>query len=71
VDHPVAHQGPALEFKSTVQIHQDYFVGNELFVSSFLTAGARACQNLPFDASFAADMTPPVICRICSPALVN
>src|SRR3954463_3781550 len=32
---------------------------------------ARPPQNLPFVESFAADMTPPVICRICSPALVN
>ena len=31
----------------------------------------RPVQNLPFAESFAADMTPPVICRICSPALVN
>ncbi len=32
---------------------------------------ASAHQDLPFVASFAADMTPPVICLICSPALVN
>jgi hypothetical protein len=30
-----------------------------------------ASQGLPFDASLAAVMTPLLICRICSPALVN
>ena len=50
---------------------QDYFVGKELLISAYPTTAAHADQDLPFDASFAADMTPPVICRICSPALVN
>ena len=31
----------------------------------------RGHQGWPFDAFFAADITPPVICLICSPALVN
>ncbi len=48
---------------------QDYFVGSELFLPPVYRWGAY--QDLSFDASFAADMTPPVICLICSPALVN
>ena len=31
----------------------------------------HADQDLPCDASFAADIAPPAICRICSPAFVN
>ena len=49
---------------------QDYLVGRELFLLARLMT-VCAHQNLPFDASLAADKTPPVICRICSPALVN
>ena len=48
---------------------QDYFVGSGL--SSLPVYGRDAHQDLPFVASFAADMTSPVICLICSPALVN
>jgi hypothetical protein len=32
---------------------------------------ARVDQNFPFVASFAAFIISPVICLICSPALVN
>jgi hypothetical protein len=71
VQHPVAHQGPALEFNSTAQIHARLFCGQRLICVVATDDGTRASQNLLFDASFPADMTPPVICRICSPALVN
>jgi hypothetical protein len=37
----------------------------------FAKVPARGRQGWPFDAFFAADITPPVICLICSPALVN
>jgi hypothetical protein len=37
----------------------------------FANVPARGRQGWPFDAFFAADITPPVICLICSPALVN
>jgi hypothetical protein len=37
----------------------------------FAKIPARERQGWPFDAFFAADITPPVICLICSPALVN
>ena len=46
---------------------QDYFVSSPYLP----TERWAARQDLSFDASFAADMTPPVICLICSPALVN
>jgi hypothetical protein len=46
-------------------------VGSELFIHAYLTNGAPAYQDLPFVASFAADIRPPVIWRICSPTLVN
>ena len=49
---------------------QDYFVGSGLLLPPVYRRGG-AYQDLSFDASFAADMTPPVICLICSPALVN
>jgi hypothetical protein len=48
---------------------QDYFVGRKL-IPAHLPSGS-AHQDLPFVASLAADITPPVICLICSPALVN
>ena len=56
---------------------QDYFVGSGLSSPLVYHRGALqdlhrgALQDLSFVASFAADMTPPVICLICSPALVN
>ena len=68
--HPVARQGPALRLKSKAQIHARLFCGQGIIPAARLTT-VRAHQNLPFDASLAADKTPPVICRICSPALVN
>jgi hypothetical protein len=68
--HPVARQGPALQLKSMPQIHARLFCGQELFIPAYLTTGGVP-QNLPFDASFAADIAPPVICLICSPAFVN
>jgi hypothetical protein len=48
---------------------QVYFVGSGL--SPPAVYHRETHQDLPFVASFAADMTPPVICLICSPALVN
>ncbi len=52
--------------RKSMQVH---FVGSGLSSSPVYHRGAH--QDLPFVASFAADMTPPVICLICSPALVN
>ncbi len=48
---------------------QDYFVGSDYSPRRSVVGGTY--HNLSFAAFFAADMTPPVICLICSPALVN
>jgi hypothetical protein len=68
--HPVARHGPAAQFKSMAQIHTRLFCGQRND-SSRLSIVGGAYQGLFFDASFAADITPPVICLICSPAFVN
>jgi len=69
----VARQGPARKIEIQWRLPtQDQFMGSDCTHSRHAKANAASpFQDLGFAASLAADITSPVIWRMCSPALVN
>ncbi len=66
---PVAHHGPA----GLIEIPGAVPCKTILWAAHFRRrrSSDAAAQDLPFIASWAADITSPVMCFMCSPALVN